>query len=97
MEQTFLNTSLWNEFCIFFTSGAHFNDTPCLSLEKKNVIFHLLFKSKKRSILIFEIQFPMLLFLRLLKKTDDNAVLTRVFRMIYTTRAKVGDGVLTPL
>ena len=46
-------------FCMFFTSGTHFNDTPCLSLEKKNVMFHLLFKSKKWSILIFEIQFPM--------------------------------------
>ena len=33
--------------CIFFTSGTHFNDEPCLSLEKKNVIFHLFFKSKK--------------------------------------------------
>ena len=33
--------------CIFFTSGTHFNDTPCLSLDKEDVIFHLLFKSKK--------------------------------------------------
>ena len=33
--------------CIFFTSGTHFNDEPCLSLEKKNVVFHLFFKSKK--------------------------------------------------
>ena len=45
--------------CIFFASGKHFNYTPCLSLEKTNVIFHLFFKSKKWPLLIFEIQFTM--------------------------------------
>ena len=46
--------------CIFFASGTRCNDTPYLSFEKKNVIFDLFFKSKIWSLLIFEIQFPML-------------------------------------
>ena len=33
--------------CIFFTSGTHFNDTPCLSLDKNNVIFSSSSKVKK--------------------------------------------------
>ena len=58
MEQTFLNTSLWNRLslwnllygidpCIFFIPDAHFNATSCLFFAKKNFIFHILFKSKK--------------------------------------------------
>ena len=51
--------------CIFFTPGTHFNETPFLSPEKKNVIFNLFLKSKKWSLLIFEIQFPLFFYVLL--------------------------------
>ena len=38
MQQTFLNTSLWNRPLYIFYPGTHFSATSCLSFAKKNFI-----------------------------------------------------------
>ena len=53
MGQTFWNTSLWNEFLYIFYLWHTFQWWTLSFPWKKNVVFNLLFKSKKWPLLIF--------------------------------------------
>ena len=59
MGQTFLNTSLWNEFLYIFLPLAHISMMNLVFPLKKRMSFFISSsKAKKWSLLIFEIEFP---------------------------------------
>ena len=62
--------------CILFTSSTHFDHTRCLSLEKKNVIFHLFFKSKKMVFIDLWNTVPHV-FLRLFNTNQKSKLVTK--------------------